>query len=757
MSFKSWLRHLKSVVRDTRPVRGGAGARRKPARCRPTVEALENRLVPAAVRPGFSSAVLERSDDGVAGPVSLGFTADFFGADYSDIYVNNNGNVTFGSWQADYTPFGLTGKLDRPIIAPFFADVDTRVTPSGEVTYGTGTVDGHAAFAVTWPEVGYFLEHTDKLNTFQVVLISRPDTGENNFDIEFNYDQIQWETGDGAQSGGPEGGGSGGLGGVSAFVGFAKGTGDPGTYFELSGSGVPGSFLDSNATTGLTHNRLNSSVDGRYVFAVRNGALAVNHAPTLSPIGDQSVDEESVLSFTATASDPDPGTTLTYSLVDPPDGASIGAATGQFTWTPTEAQGQGTYTFAVRVSDDGSPALSDEETITVTVNEVNTAPTLDAITVDPVNEGSPVSFLAAGHDADLVNPGQTQNTLTYSLVGAPAGSSIDPTTGAFSWTPTDSGTYTFTVRVSDDGTPSLSADRPVTITVNNVAPTATLSNDGPKTYGDAVTVRFSDPFDPSSVDTAAGFTYAYSLDGVNFTPTTSSSAAFNLNAGTYTVSGRIYDKDGDYNEYSTQVIVNKATPTVTVGGGTFTYDKHAHPATGSVTGVGGVSLGTPTFTYSHTDDDGNVVTTAAAPVEPGYYTVTASFAGDANYLPQSATATITIAYEARTLTNLSRAMKAGRTIPIKLRLTDAAGNNVSSPETHLTALRLERVNADGTTTQVTLQDAGHANPGDLFRYDASLGGYIFNLSTKGLGAGTYNFFWTAEGDPTEHELSFRLV
>src|SRR5262249_28984122 len=75
----------------------------------------------------------------------------------------------------------------------------------------------------------------------------------------------------------------------------------------------------------------------------------------------------------------------------------------------------------------------------------------------------------------------------------------------------------------------------------------------------------------------------------------------------------------------------------------------------------------------------------------------------------------------------------------------------------LTAVRLERVNADGSVTQVTLQDAGTANPGNLLRYDAGLHGYIFTLSTKGLGAGTYNFYWIADGDQTEHKLSFRLV
>ena len=99
-----------------------------------------------------------------------------------------------------------------------------------------------------------------------------------------------------------------------------------------------------------------------------------------------------------------------------------------------------------------------------------------------------------------------------------------------------------------------------------------------------------------------------------------------------------------------------------------------------------------------------------APVEPGYYTVTASFAGNGNYHPASATATITIVLEAQTLTDLSKAFKAGRTIPIKIQLTDAAGNNVSSPDVAVAAIRLERVNADGTRTPVSLQDAGGANP-----------------------------------------------
>jgi hypothetical protein len=212
-----------------------------------------------------------------------------------------------------------------------------------------------------------------------------------------------------------------------------------------------------------------------------------------------------------------------------------------------------------------------------------------------------------------------------------------------------------------------------------------------------------------------------------------------------------------YYDVTGLVHYRRATPTVTVVGGSYVFDGQPHPATATVTGLGGVDLGTPALTYSYTDDAGAVVTTADPPVEPGYYTVTAYFPGTTEYEPATGTAFITIAYEARTLTDLSRAFRAGRAIPIKLMLVDAAGNNVSSAGVSVAAVRLERVEADGTRTEVAPEDTGDANPDNLFRYDADLGGYIFNLSTRGLGAGEYEFTWTADGDPTEHHLGFRLV
>ena len=77
----------------------------------------------------------------------------------------------------------------------------------------------------------------------------------------------------------------------------------------------------------------------------------------LAAIGDKTVDEGALLSFTATATDADlPANTLTFSLdAGAPAGASIDPATGLFTWTPSEAQGPGVYPVTVRVTDNGTP------------------------------------------------------------------------------------------------------------------------------------------------------------------------------------------------------------------------------------------------------------------------------------------------------------------------------------------------------------------------------------------------------------------
>ncbi len=216
--------------------------------------------------PSFYTNQLEKNDDGSTEAYQLGFRINFFGRAQDTLYVNNNGNVTFDAPLATYTPQRIS-ETGRVIIAPFWADVDTSGTRSAPVTYGRGVVNGRPAFAANWRNVGYYVRKDDKLNSFQLVLIDRSDTAPGNFDIEFNYETIQWESGDVS-------GGAGGTGGFSARAGYSNGsTFQPEGNFELPGSGISRSFLDSNAN-GLIRRRLNSDVPGRIVLEVRAGGVA---------------------------------------------------------------------------------------------------------------------------------------------------------------------------------------------------------------------------------------------------------------------------------------------------------------------------------------------------------------------------------------------------------------------------------------------------------------------------------------------------
>jgi cyclophilin family peptidyl-prolyl cis-trans isomerase len=182
-------------------------------------------------------------------------------------------------------------------------------------------------------------------------------------------------------------------------------------------------------------------------FADRSFNVRVNVAPQIDPITDRTVDEGQTLTVPVAATDPNGvDDTLTFSLINPPTGATIDSATGVITFIPTEAQGGQTLSITVRVADQGG--LTAETSFGVTVNEVNSPPVIGAIGTRNVNEGATLSFNIPATDPDV-----PANTLTYSVVGQlPAGATLDPNTGAFTWTPTEAQgpqTLNVTVRVQD--------------------------------------------------------------------------------------------------------------------------------------------------------------------------------------------------------------------------------------------------------------------------------------------------------------------
>src|SRR5262245_62089150 len=94
---------------------------------------------------GFGENSLARNDDGSTAFIDLRSVfghqgINFFGQYYTGLYLNNNGSVTFNAATSTFTPSAITGSTSNPIIAPFWADVDTRggavatPTPGGTST-----------------------------------------------------------------------------------------------------------------------------------------------------------------------------------------------------------------------------------------------------------------------------------------------------------------------------------------------------------------------------------------------------------------------------------------------------------------------------------------------------------------------------------------------------------------------------------------------------------------------------------------------
>jgi hypothetical protein len=218
------------------------------------------------IRSGFDQQTLSANDDGSTDLVPIGFYMNFFGSSNTTLYVNNNGNVTFTGPQSEYSPKTLSS-LGVEVIAPFWADVDTRNADSDVVKFGTNTVNGRDAFGVDWVNVGYYNQHADLLLSCQLVIINRSDIAPGDFDMQFNYNKVQWQWGDVTVD-------------VPPRAGFASGS----ASYELPGSGVDGAFMDTNTVTGLIYNSSNSSEPGQYVFFFRDG-IPVPEPTTITLVG----------------------------------------------------------------------------------------------------------------------------------------------------------------------------------------------------------------------------------------------------------------------------------------------------------------------------------------------------------------------------------------------------------------------------------------------------------------------------------------
>jgi len=117
---------------------------------------------------------------------------DYFGTNYTSIYINTNGLITFGGPVTTYTPTAISS-LNYPAIAPFFTDVNITsgsATGLNNIYWDLDPASGKVT--VTWLDVRAYSGSAANTNTFQLVLSS---TGSGNFEVEFIYQQIEWTNG----------------------------------------------------------------------------------------------------------------------------------------------------------------------------------------------------------------------------------------------------------------------------------------------------------------------------------------------------------------------------------------------------------------------------------------------------------------------------------------------------------------------------------------------------------------------------------
>lgn len=192
-------------------------------------------------------------------------------------------------------------------------------------------------------------------------------------------------------------------------------------------------------------------------------------SPVLLPIPDQSIAEQTEWTYQLTSLPAVPGQVIRYDLepFSHPLGLRLDPFTGLLSWTPSEEDGPGEFSVVVQASDAERPELFTQQRIRITVHEVNRPPSLFPIQSQTIDEGDRLVLSLQGTDPDV-----PRNRLTYSLLNTPSSQvQLDPRSGSLSWQTDETDgpeTYQFTVRVVDDGTPPLSADQVVTVTVREV-------------------------------------------------------------------------------------------------------------------------------------------------------------------------------------------------------------------------------------------------------------------------------------------------
>ncbi len=457
---------------------------------------------------GFTTNALRNGDDNFA-QIQLPFPINFGGRTYTSAFLSNNGNLSFGTVstvldnRANFVPRGIR-TVNFPLIAPFYADVDT--TNTAAVTYGPDRIDNRAAFGVNWPGVGRFDRKNDRLNTFQVVLIDRSDTGAGNFDIEFNYSSITWDIGDDTV-----------LGRAYASAGFTNGLGgDSGQVFEFPGSLQENAFLD-DAPLALIRQSRNSNVPGRLRFEVRNGTAA-DTTLVIDPARTRLECPEVVISARGSGYRVPPFVTPNWVRTLRENGQT--REISSFTALPASDGAPNTYDFLIRyrstvpLDPAGQPFPLSQIELNISLPAFADAPAYAASDTKNiancalrVNCGTlPTTALVGFQLTGRATASGGIAPYTFAASGLPSGLSLNPA-GQLSGSATAPGAFSYSVTARDASTPVQSATATCRLTVSGQAvPLAGTCSTPPGTAAQPYTgaIQASGGLAPYSFSLSAG-------------------------------------------------------------------------------------------------------------------------------------------------------------------------------------------------------------------------------------------------------------
>lgn len=327
------------------------------------------------------------NDDGYTSEILLPFTFTLYGTAYNSCWVNNNGNVTFDYGLYSYTPWGFPSG-DNPMLAPFFADVDTR--GAGSVWY---KIEANRMIVI-WDHVGYYSYGDDKLNTFELIFSDGTDPliglGNN---VAFSYADMAWTTG--SASGGVDG-----FGGSPATVGINKG--DNIEYAQI------GRFDHAGIDYDGPYNN-NDGVDWLdcQLFLFNTGGEAANVAPVFvtTPPSPVELTVGDVWSFDVTVIAPETAqlTNATISHDFPMSYTITPANTLTFTLGCTATAADiGVHLVTIIATDDGTPPLSSSYEFEIIISE-------DGYT--PVELSGFTATLSATNDVQISWTSQSETNL----------------------------------------------------------------------------------------------------------------------------------------------------------------------------------------------------------------------------------------------------------------------------------------------------------------------------------------------------------